>query len=426
MTGDDTLRDGKYIARNIESLAFETIADTPVTVIQGARQVGKSTLAAKLAAELNSRHLSFDNPAVLQAAQSDPVGFVEQHQQGTLIIDETQLFPQILRSIKLAVDTDRRPGRFVLTGSADLLHVSGANESLAGRAETIRLHPFSQDELLGHKGDFVERVLTGELFSLAGPAADMERNAYAEAIAKGGYPEAVVREPRRRSSFFRNYLASVLDHDAVSLSGLAHLDKLSMLFSLLSAQTSSELIRANLAKLVGIPESSIHAYIRLLDSLSLIHELPAWGRNLSKRAVGRSKLSLGDAGISCYLNGENAESLSDLTRGESFGALLESLAVSELFKQQTWSAIEYSLYHYRDKDQREVDIVVELRDGRVIALEVKATKTVIGKHFNGLRHLRNILNERLVGGIVFYTGKERLSFGDRLLAAPLSELWAQL
>ena len=418
---------GHLIARNVEALALATLGDTPVTVIQGAHQVGKSTLALMLAAQLDSRQVTLDNPSTLQAAREDPVGFVEQYREGTLIIDEAQLFPQLMRAIKLTVDADRRSGRFIVTGSADLLHIAGASESLAGRAETIRLHPFSQGELEGHKEDFVKTVLSQDPpGGLPHQADSPSREDYAAALAKGGYPEAVIREPPRRKAFFKNYLAGVLDHDAASLSGLAHLDKLGMLFSLLSAQTSGELVKANLARLVGIPESSMHAYLRLLADLCLIHEIPAWGRNASKRAVGRTKLSLGDTGLAAYLNGESAESLAAFSHGEAFGSLLESLAVSELLKQQTWSSYDYTLYHFRDKDQREVDMVIELFDGRVIGLEIKATQTILRKHFSGLRHLRDLLGDRFVCGIVLYIGQESLPFGDRLYTSPLSALWRRV
>lgn len=423
MTSKDIPDNSHLIVRNVEALALATINDTPVTVIQGARQVGKSTLALMLAAKLDNRQVTFDNPSNLQAAREDPVGFAEQYPEGTLIIDEVQLFPQILRTIKLAIDANRRPGRFIITGSADLLHITGANESLAGRAETIRLLPFSQGEMGGYKEDFVRAILSEDPLALSDRTSPLKRQDYASLVARGGYPEAIIRESRRRKSFFRNYLTSVLDHDAVNLSGLAHLDKLSLLFSLLAAQTSGELVKTNLAKLVGIPQTSIHAYIRLLNDLCLIHELPAWGRNVSKRAVGRSKLSLDDTGLASFLNGESAESLADILHGEKFGNLLESLAVSELRKQQAWSDCDYSLYHYRDKDQREADILIELFDGRILCLEIKATQTVLRKHFGGLQHLRDVLGERFIGGFVLYTGQESLPFGDRLFALPLYTLW---
>jgi predicted AAA+ superfamily ATPase len=425
VSDSDFLNSNRLLPRNVEALALATISDTPVTVIQGARQVGKSTLASMLASHLDSRQVTFDNPSSLVAAQEDPVGFVEQHTSGTLIIDEAQIYPQILRSIKHSVDENRRPGRFIITGSADLLHVSGANESLAGRAETVRLYPFSQGELNGYREDFVKRLVSGKPPEPSSRQTTLSRKDYATILPKGGYPEAIVRQARRRTAFYRNYLSGVLDHDAAELSGLAHLDKLQLLYTLLSAQTSNELVKANLAKTVGIPETSIHAYLRLLSDLYLIHELPAWGRNISKRAVSRSKVYLIDSGLASFLNGESEESLADFAHGEAFGRLLESLAVGELLKQQTWSDIDYTLFHYRDKDQREVDIIIELFDGRLIGLEIKATQTVLRKHFGGLRFLRDVLGERFIGGFVLYTGQESLSFGDRLIALPLCELWSK-
>jgi predicted AAA+ superfamily ATPase len=411
------------LPRNVETLALATVKDTPVAIIQGARQVGKSTLASMLAAQLNSKQVTFDNPSSLLSAREDPLGFVEQHAAGTLVIDETQLFPQILRSIKQSVDENRRPGRFIITGSANLLHISGANESLAGRAETVRLNPFSQGEIRGYKEDFIQDLVSGSLLTAPKSPELLLRQDYARILAKGGYPGTRMRDASRRRAFYRNYLASILDHDAANISGLAHLDKLQLLYTLLAAQTSAELVKTNLAKLVGIPETSIHAYLRLLHDLYLVYELPAWGRNISKRAISRPKISLPDSGLASFLNKASEESLANISHSEMFGRLLESLVISELFKQQTWSTADYELYHFRDKDCREVDIIVELFDGSLIGLEVKAAQTVARKHFSGLRHLRELLKERFIGGFVLYTGQESLSFGDRLFAIPLCYLW---
>jgi predicted AAA+ superfamily ATPase len=414
----------KLLTRNIEPVALETLADTPVLIIQGARQVGKSTLASMLANKLEkSRQLTLDDPGVLLAAKSDPVGFINQFPEGTLLIDEVQLLPQLLRAVKLIVDQNRQPGRFILTGSADLLHTSGANESLVGRAETISLYPFSQGELVGSRDDFVTRLIDGIPTESFRKADALSREDYARIVSTGGYPDALSRSPRRRKAYFRNYLSGVFDHDAIGLSGLAHLDKLGTVFSIVSAQTSGELVLVNLARQVQIPETSIRAYIRLLKDLCLVAELPAWGRNVTNRSVSRSKLSLIDTGLASYLNGESTESLAAITHGFALGHLLESFVVSELLKQQTWSETDYSLFHYRDREKREVDIIIELFDGRLIALEVKATRSLTAKDFKGIEHIRSMTGDDFLGGFVLYAGTEHLSFGDRIYSMPLSSLW---
>jgi predicted AAA+ superfamily ATPase len=209
------------------------------------------------------------------------------------------------------------------------------------------------------------------------------------------------------------------------LSGLAHLDKLNLLFRLLSANTAGELVQANLARTVGIPESSIHAYLRLLKDLCLILRLPAWGRNISDRAVSRPKVCAMDTGLASAINGVDEDALADVLNGEIFGPLLESFVIAELHKQQTWSSVGYSLFHFRDRAKREVDIIVELFDWRVIAIEVKASSTVSRSDFKGLVQLKETLGERFVTGIVFYTGKNVYSFGDRMQAMPIDRLWQQ-
>ncbi|MDR3363356.1 MAG: ATP-binding protein [Clostridiales Family XIII bacterium] len=403
-----------------------TLFDTPVAVIQGARQVGKSTLVSLVAEKINCMKITLDDTTMLNAAKTDPLAFVNQYPGGTLAIDEVQLCPELLRAVKLSVDENRRPGRFLLTGSADLLHVAGANESLAGRAETIKLYPFSQGEMEGRKEDFISSILranlAGLLDTLQGAPA-LTREDYAARVAMGGYPDIVLKDSKRRNAWFRNYIMSVLDHDAADLSGLSHLDKLGVLFSVISGQTSSEFVQRSVAGMTGIPESSLSGYVRLLKDLYLVLELSAWGRNLSRRVVSKKKISLTDSGVASHLNGLSETALADVLRGEAFGAVLESFVVAELFKQQSWSAEDFTLYHYRDRDRKEVDLVVELFDGRIVALEVKAARTVSRSDFAGMKTLRETAGDRFLCGIVLYTGANALPYGNDMFAAPISAVW---
>jgi predicted AAA+ superfamily ATPase len=413
------------IHRNAEKLLRETLADTPVSVVQGARQVGKSTLIEMVSQSLNVKFVTLDDPTALTAAKSDPIGFVGQYPNGTLAIDEVQLCPELLRAVKLSVDQDRRPGRYLLTGSADLLHVTGANESLVGRAETVRLWPFSRSELEGYVDGFVSRLKDGGSIDLLRDAKPCTREQYAEYVACGGYPEAVVRSQRRRSAFFRNYVAGIVDHDAIEISGLAHLDKLRALWSLISARTAGEFNQTDVSSKIQVPRSSLHAYLRLLENLYLIHELPSWGKNLSSRVIDRGKITVSDSGIACYFNGIDANHLSDVLNGEVFGPVLESFIISELVKQQSWSDIEYSLYHFRNRDKKEVDIVAELRNGQIIGIEVKAAKSVSKGDFSGLKALKTLAGERFICGIVLYSGNDVLPYGHDMFISPLSAIWMQ-
>jgi predicted AAA+ superfamily ATPase len=420
----DHERETKKLKRNAEDVLLATLSDTPAAVIQGARQVGKSTLIDMTASKIDSKTVTLDDATTLDAAKADPHEFVNQYPEGTLAIDELQRCPALLSAIKLSIDENRKPGRFILTGSADLLHVSGANESLAGRAETITLYPFSHGELAGRKEDFVSGILQEGVPQILRRVTPLPREEYAQIVSVGGYPVAYSRDTKRRGAFFQSYLNSVLDHDAAGISGLAHLDKLNELFTVLSGKTSGEIVASGISKMTGIPDSSLHAYLRLLHDLFLIQTLPAWGRNISRRVVSRKKVVLVDTGLASHINRINAEGMADVLMGESFGPLLETYVIDELFKQQTWSDENFSLYHYRDRDRKEVDIVIELFNGRIIALEIKAARSVSRNDFSGLKVLREMVGNRFCCGIVLYTGAEVYSFGEKLFAAPISAVWS--
>lgn len=411
------------ITRNVETIVKETLSDTPVTVIQGARQVGKSTLAAMVAKNMDSMSVTLDSDTALKAAKENPYEFASQYRKGLMIIDEIQKCPELLSAIKLSVDNDRRPGRFLITGSSNILHIRGANESLAGRAETVILEPFSVGEKRGVKEDFVSALLRHDVLTELNRAVPLTRADYAGYIDSGGYPDAYSRAERRRRTYFRNYVSRVLDHDANDMSGLAHLDRMQKIYSVLADNTSKVYVRANVSRTVGIPESSMNGYIRLLEDLCLLHSLPAWGRSYSKRSNGKPKIIMADTGLVCSLRGISADFIADIENGNELGPLFETFVIAEINKQRAWSEADYSLFHYRDSDNKEVDLVLELADGRIIALEVKAASSFSTKDFAGMKTLRNLLGDRFLCGVLLYTGTDVQPFGDRLYAAPASAIW---
>lgn len=412
------------LPRHARSLVEQTLADTPVVVIQGARQVGKSTLARQVLQGRPGTVLSLDDAAVLAAAQADPDGFVRQA-GGLLVIDEVQRAPQLLRSLKAAVDQDRRPGRFLVTGSADLLGLPGAQESLAGRAETVALYGLSQGELRGAPGGLVDALMTGDLAALSTPEP-LDRSEYMEIICAGSYPEPLARSGRRRAAWFDNYLARVLSRDAAEVSRLQHLDRLPVLLALLSANSSGELVRSRLAQASGIPASSLDAYLRVLDSLHLIHTMPAWGRNLTSRVTDRPKVALLDTGLAARLANVTPAALAPGVTSEVAGGLTESFVAGELRRQLAGAASTPVLSHFRDRNGLEVDLVLADGQGGVSGIEVKASLTVRAGDFRGLVALRDRLGPSFRSGVLLHTGPHVLPFGDRLTALPLSALWAPL
>lgn len=407
-----------------ESLVRETLADTPVSIVQGARQVGKSTMVRRLVRERGGRLLSLDSADILTAAEQDPDGFVRQFPVGLLAIDEAQRVPALIRALKAAVDEDRRPGRFLITGSADLLEVPGAGESLAGRAETIPLYGFSQGELMGVRDDLVTAIVADQLQGLHSRTHVAGREEYARVIVAGGFPEAQLRHTRRRERWFDNYLARVIEHDAAEVSRLRQLERLDKLLRLIASSNAGELVKAKIARQSGIPETSVDPYVRLLETLYLVHRLPAWGNSLPQRVVGRPKIIVIDSGVAAHLAGQTAERLTTFAADDQFGPLFEAFVASELLKQQTWSKTPFRLHHYRDREGHEVDLIAELADGRVIAFEIKAARSTVPGHLRGLAFLRDKLKDRFAAGVVLNTSLQPLRLGDRLWSAPASCLWA--
>jgi predicted AAA+ superfamily ATPase len=402
----------------------ETLADTPVTVLQGARQVGKSTLARVLVVHRDATVLSLDAGAPFQAARADPDAFVRQAPTGLLVIDEVQRVPELIRAIKDAVDEDRRPGRFLITGSANLLELPGTLETLAGRAETVVLYGLSRGEIEGNREDFVDRVLAGDAKELRARRGVLTRVDYLEFLCAGSYPEPLGRDGRRRSAWFDNYIKRVTSGDARDLSRLQHLDRLPGLIRLIAANNSGELVKARLGVDAGIPETSLPGYLDLLETLYLVQRLPAWGTNLTKRVTGRPKMSLLDTGLAARLNHLTPAAMAPGKASDAAGGLFEAFVGGELRRQLGWSESEADLFHFRDRDGREVDIVLESPDRRVAGIEVKSAGSVRARDFNGLAFLRDKLGERFTMGVVFYTGREPLPFGERLWALPYSALWS--
>ena len=409
---------GKLLARHAEGPVTEALADTRVVLVTGARQSGKSTLVGLVAKGRDAEWRNLDTAVTRQAAMADPVGFVDSSQ--LMVIDEIQRVPELLLAIKEQVDADPRPGRYLLTGSARVLGLRGLPDTLPGRTETIELWPLAQGEIDGTEDGFVDAVFEqGEALT---HESAMTRQEYAERIVRGGFPEALARtNPRRRERFFDSYLADLVARDVSQLSEIERTAEMRALIRLLASRSGQLLVVNALSSDARLPASTVHRYLALLEEVFLIKRVPAWSRNVSARAVGTPKLAFVDSGIAANLLGADARSL--LRPGGPFGPLLEGFVLMELARQLTWSRQRAELFHYRTKDQAEVDAVLENRQGHVVGIEIKASSTVAAGDFRGLRHLAGRIGDDFVAGIVFYTGTQTLPFGPRLRAMPVSTLW---
>ncbi len=408
---------GRIIPRHADSAVTAALADTRVVLLNGARQCGKSTLAGKVSDERGGTWRTLDRAATRQAAEFDPVSFVRD--DGFLVIDEVQRAPDLLLAIKEEVDTDQRPGRFLLTGSARLLGLRGVPDALPGRMETIELWPLSQGEIDDRPDGFIDAVF--EAGADVRHHSDEDRSGYLQRVARGGFPEAVAREGRRREAFLDNYVADIINRDVMQVSAIERGPEMRALVRLLAARSGALVVPGALANELGLPQPTVKRYLGLLEEVFLIKRIPAWSRNLRSRAIGTAKIAMVDSGVAANLLGHDAHSLGRLD--SPIGGLLEGFVAMELARQLTWSRTRAELFHYRTKDKVEVDVVLEDRRGRVIAIDVKASTTVRPDDFRGIRHLAERLSEDFVAGIVLYCGPETLAFGGRNLAMPISALW---
>lgn len=394
------------------------LADTPVVLLNGARQTGKTTLAQAIAEKTDAQYFTLDDAATLALACGDPTGFIR-NLTGRVVIDEIQKAPDLFPAIKLSVDKDRQPGRFLLTGSANVMTLPRLSESLAGRMEVIPLFPFSAGELAGKREGFLDRLFDGTLAKVKAPLA---REDIPGRLAQGGYPETTRRQTAdRRVAWFASYISTILQRDVRDLARVDALHTLPNLLKLLAARASGLLNLADVSRDAGLPHTTLTRYLALLETVFLVHRLPAWSVNLGKRLVKAPKLHLVDTGLACHLIGADAHRLSE--DRPLLGRLLETFVVGELRKQVSWTDPQISIYHFRTANGSEADVVMEKADGTVAAIEVKASATADASDFAALQALRDQLGKRFRAGAVLYLGDQILPFGDKLWLVPVPTLW---
>lgn len=410
------------IPRHLSAPVREALGDRPVVFVNGARQVGKSTLARAVAEgeSVPRRYLTLDDAAVLAAASADPVGFVA-GLEGPIVLDEVQRAPGLFVAIKPAVDQNRQPGRFLLTGSADVLLLPRLSESLVGRMEVLTLWPLSLGEIEGRREAFLDAVFAPQLPPPGPPSR--EGVDLAEVIVRGGFPELVAREVKsRRDAWFGAYVTTVLQRDVRDLAQIEGLTALPRLLALLASRPMGLLNYADLARNSGLAQSTLKRYMALLETTFLVQTLPAWFANVGKRLAKSPKVFLADTGLTAYLRGADVRRLR--RDRHELGLLLENFVIMELKKQRGWSRVQPELFHFRTSEGHEVDLVLEDRSGGIVGIEIKGAATVGARDFKGLRVLAEAAGNRFRRGILLYTGGQRVPFGVSLHAVPVSAVWS--
>lgn len=403
--------------RYIDVRLREALADSPAVLIHGPRQSGKSTLARTIGDARGYRYYSFDDDALVQVAKRDPIGFVADLGPRA-VLDEVQRVPEIFTSLKAAIDHKRTPGRFILTGSANVLMVPKLADSLAGRMAILRLHPLSQGELAGQRPRFLGSLFRGRFRTRL---TESLGDNLADRIVAGGFPAALVRRTiRRRDAWYRDYIETQIQRDVRDLSRIRSLETLPRLLALAASQTARIINIADLAAPFELSRPTINEHVTLLERVFLLDRLPAWHTNRLSRLVKRPKLHLADTGVAAALLETDANTL----RADRplLGQLLETFTLQELRRQAGFDATPTAFFHYRDRDDFEVDVV--LSQGRSLAgVEIKAAKSVNDSDFRGLRKLRLVAGSSFVAGVVLYDGTAVIPFDKDLFAIPIRLLW---
>lgn len=405
-----------YPRRRMKERILDALTDTPVVMIEGPRQCGKTTLAIEFSGPARP-YVTLDDDSALDSAKADPVGFLRRFDGA--VIDEIQRAPELIRTLKRTVDANRRPGRFLLTGSANILSLPHVADSLAGRMEIVTLLPLSRSEVFDAPGEFLARAMAGDIVR---PERLVTGDELVKNVLIGGFPEMLRRsDHRRRQAWARDYVRAIVERDVRDIAEVLKLQEMPKLVRALAHHAAQLANFSELGGQIGLDAKTTRKYVEVFEQLFLVRSVEPWFRNSLKRIIKTPKLHFIDSGLAAMLLGSTQERL--LRDRTAFGPLLETFVVAEILKLVGWSNDVVSISYYRDKEQTEVDLIVESADGAIVCFEVKSAATVTTADFKGLRKLSELEKSQFKLGVVLYDGDQVLPFGDRLFAAPISCLW---
>lgn len=411
-----------FFSRNIKSQLIAALKASPVLFLTGARQVGKSTLSKEIVAkQSDTRYITFDEPSVLLAAKRDPSGFLEALADiRTVVLDEVQRVPELYLPLKQSVDENRRPGRFILTGSTSALFLPKLADAMVGRMQIHRLYPLSEGEMEGHKEVFIDWCFSNKKMPRENLAIGTSKSEIATRISRGGFPAVVAgTEKRTPGSWFESYIQTILSRDIKDLANVDRILEFPNLLSLLAARIGTLTNLSEITRTTGIPLNSLKRYLALLQAVFLYEPILPWHANFGKRLVKSTKSFLLDTGLACHL----LKIGSGLTSSSYYGRLLENFVINELRKQLTWSNNRCHLYHWRTHEGDEVDVVLESGAGNIVALEVKSASTINAADISGLSRLAQLSGDKFHKGILLYQGHNIIPLEKKIIALPISALW---
>lgn len=395
--------------RNLSKIIHVALKISPIVLLSGARQVGKSTLAKKLC----KNYIVLDDVAVRLNATKNPVEFVQQIKKPSCI-DEIQKAPELLEALKLYVDNDRKNGDFLLTGSANVLDLKGTKDSLAGRIIELNLWPLSQKEIYTKATENCIDNLFSEVFT----TAKVESKQLAEAIIQGGFPEILKLESDlEKRLWFSSYISTYIERDARDIGDIREINNFFLFMNMVAPRSATLFNKASLSVKIGLKSEMIDDFTTILEQIYQIKRVRPYFENIGKRFVKSTKMFMTDTGVMCHLL--KIISSEDLFHSRYKGQVYETFVLNELLKHKEFANKETELYHYRTSDKKEIDFVL-VQGENIVAIEVKASMSVDKKDFKHIIEFQK-KSEKNILGIVFYSGHQVLNYsenGQKLFALP--------